>query len=63
VPVTASDDPGGPRHARRWVVLAACTPLFVCSQFYRVANAFTRDAPVEGAAPEARQRPRRRPER
>jgi sugar phosphate permease len=37
--VTAADDPGEPRRAWRWVVLAACVPLFVASQFYRVANA------------------------
>ncbi len=29
----------GARYPWRWVVLAASTPLFVCSQFYRVANA------------------------
>jgi sugar phosphate permease len=32
-------DEGEGRHAWRWVVLAACVPLYVCSQFYRVANA------------------------
>jgi nitrate/nitrite transporter NarK len=37
--VTANlgDGPGG--RAWRWVVVGACAPLFVCSQFYRVANA------------------------
>lgn len=29
----------GARHPWRWVVLGVSTPLFICSQFYRVANA------------------------
>ncbi len=28
-----------PQAARRWIVFAACVPLFVCSQFYRVLDA------------------------
>jgi sugar phosphate permease len=32
-------DPGRVDGAWRWVIFGACTPLFVCSQFYRVANA------------------------
>jgi sugar phosphate permease len=39
VSARATDDPAEPRRTWRWVVLAACTALFVCSQFFRVANA------------------------
>jgi len=39
VTTTRAVDTGEDRHPWRWVVLGTCTPLFVCSQFYRVANA------------------------
>jgi sugar phosphate permease len=39
VSATRAEDDGGAPGAWRWVVLGACAPLFVCSQFYRVANA------------------------
>lgn len=37
--VAPAEDPADERHPWRWVVLATSTSLFVCSQFYRVANA------------------------
>jgi sugar phosphate permease len=38
--VSATADETDPhRQPWRWVVFGACTPLFVCSQFFRVANA------------------------
>lgn len=37
--VSLSNQEGAGRHAWRWVVLAACIPLYVFSMFYRAANA------------------------
>lgn len=39
VVATRAGDRGEGPHAWRWMVLGACAPLFVCSMFYRVANA------------------------
>lgn len=39
MPTPPPEDPADARPRRRWLVLAAATALFVCSMFYRVANA------------------------